>query len=405
MPTALIFSPDLDGHRQVYVFVIVDVLQELGFKIVVAGNKKQRTSNSFYVDKLKKKPEVTIIDTSNYTDGGLEISFLEFLELQNRYKADLTIFPEADNHFPLFISQVFRKKNRLRGKVVGIFMRPFYYYRENFFLDKLRFLKHFPSRWKNDEQLFYEFFLKQFSLLDVALSIDENFVSHHPYFNWLPDVFQQYAELIVHDEKPEQRIWIERLNEFKEKNSQRFPVLYFGTAQKRRGYDTLLKLAQESESCFIHCGLKDDRVKFDYDTNEIRSQLEKEGRLFETNQYIEDSLCIEYFFKSVTHLILPYEIFFGSSGIMLQALNFGIPVLSSENGIIGHRIKKYSLGKTYVENGFASLKNGFDSYKKLDPHRFEDDIKSYMDFQTPDQLKKVLINSFTANEIPVRVPF
>lgn len=405
MPNALIFSPGLDGHRQVYVFVIANVLQELGFNIIIAGNSKQITTNSFYIDKLRKKPEITFVNTCDYAGGGLKITLPQFLKLQKIHNIELTIFPEADHHIPLFISQVFRKKNRLKGRTIGIFMRPFYFYREKFVLDKLRLLKHFKSRWKHDEQLFYEFFLKKFHLLDVELSIDENYVSKQPGFKWLPDVFQDYADLIVHDEKPEQRIWIQKLNEFKEKNAGRFSILYFGTSQHRRGYDMLLKLAEESESCFIHCGLRDDKVKYEFDVNDIRSTLNKEGRLFETDEYIEDSLCVKYFFKSITHLILPYKNFFGSSGIMLQALNFGIPVLSTENGIIGHRIRKYNLGNTYNKNSFSSLKEEFDSFKNLNPDRFERDIKSYMNLQTPDQLKKVLINSFTNSGNVINVPF
>ena len=284
-------------------------------------------------------------------------------------------------------------------------MRPFYYYRKTGILDRLRFLKHFPSRWRYDQQLFFDFFLNRFSLLHEALSIDENFVANHQYFKWLPDVFQQYAELILNDKKAEQRIWIEKLSEFKEKNKGRFLFFYFGTAQPRRGYDILLKLAEENEGCFIHCGLRDNNVNFTIDINQIRSSLSIDGRLFETDEYIADPLCIEYFFKSVSHLILPYRNYFGSSGVMLQALDYGIPVLSPENGIIGHRIKNYRLGITYDDKDFSSLRTQFDSFKDLNPKIFENEIKLYMNFQTTDQLKKVLINSFTGTNESIKHPF
>lgn len=397
MQNALIFSPDLDGHRQVYVFAMAHILEELGFNIFIAENTKQKISNSFYVEKLRKNPAITILDTRNYTKDGLDISVTEFLKLQNSCKADLTIFAEADNHIPLFISQVFKPKLRLKGRVVGIFMRPFYYYRRNGFLDKLKFLKHFFSSWKNDRRLFYEFFLKHFSLLEVPLSIDENFVSNHSNFKWLPDVFQKYAELIIKpDEKSSQRTWVEKLKVFKEKNKNRFSFLYFGTAQYRRGYDILLALAKETDGCFIHCGLRDDDVKFPCNINEIITALKNEGRFFETNTYIDDALCIEYFFKSITHLILPYRDFYGSSGVMLQALEYGIPILAPDTGIIGHRIKKYNLGITYLDSDINSLKTQLDRFKDMDPKSFENDIKAYMNFQSVEQLKMVLIDSFVA---------
>lgn len=396
MQNALIFSPSFDGHRQVHVFVMVQVLEELGFNIFIAGNTQEKISNSFYIDKLKNKPAIRILDTNNYSDGGLKITLSEFVELQNKCEANLTIFAEADNHISLFNSQIFKKKSRLRGKVIGTFLRPFYYYRKTPFLDKLRFIKHFFSRWKKDEKLFFTFILKRFSLLDVSLSIDENFADHHPKFTWIPDVFQQYAEIIIKkNESPAQGEWIEKLKAFKEKNKDRFPFLYFGTAQYRRGYDVLLKLAEETGGCFIHCGLRDPDAKFSYNTDEIKSKLKNEGRLFETNEYIEDPVCIEYFFRSVSHLILPYtRNFFGSSGVMSQALEYGIPILAPDSGIMGHRIKKHRLGQTYSTSKKDSLKLAFNDFKNMSPNEFRKDIRSYMKTQSTEYLRSTLLNSF-----------
>ena len=393
---ALIYSPGFDGHRQVYVFVITNVLQQLGFNIYIAGNTQQKVYNSFYIDKLKEQTEIAFIDTSKYPKGGRDINIEEFLKIQDIIKTDLTIFPEADFHLNLLASQSFRKKNKLMGRMVGIFMRPFYFYERGMgIIEKLKYLKHLPSRLKTDKSLFYEFFLKRFSLLDTALCIDENFVKHHPYLKWLPDVFQQYAESIMKEEKSEDRTWISKLNNFKEKNNGKFLFLYFGTAQYRRGYDILLKLAHDTDGCFVHCGLNDSDVKFDYDTDLLRSDLAKNGRLFETNQYIADPLTIENFFKSTTHLVLPYRKYYGSSGVMLQALDFGIPVMSPDEGIIGKRINHYKLGITYKDDGLSSLEDQFDLFKNMDPQAFKKSIVTYMNFQTIEQLRNVLINSFT----------
>jgi glycosyltransferase involved in cell wall biosynthesis len=302
------------------------------------------------------------------------------------------------------ISQITKNKTKFKGRLIGIFLRPFYYYNRISLIDKIKYLKHLPSKWRNDDRLFHEFFLKRHSLLDVALSIDENFVSHHKYFKWLPDVFQQYADLIIQDDRSEQRVWIDKLNDFKEKNKGRFFFLYFGTAQFRRGYDLLLKMAEKNGDCFIHCGLRDSKEKYDYNINDLRSSLGRAGRLFETDQYIADPVCIEHFFKSASHLILPYRNFFGSSGVMLQALSLGIPVLAPENGIMGYRINKYKLGITYDENDAESFISQFRYFKQLNPKLFEKTIKDYMGYQTPEQLRRVLINIFSGSEDPIKQP-
>src|SRR6185312_9942849 len=404
MPNALIFSPGLDGHRQVYVFVMAQVLEESGFNIFVAANSQEKILNSFYVNKLKERDEITFLDTSNYASGGLDITFSEFLALQDVCKADLTIFADASNHISLFISRIFNSK-KWRGQIVGIFMRPFYYYRPKLLVNKLKLLKHLSSRWNTDEELFYRFFLKKFALLDVSLCIDENFVNNNPNFKWLPDVFQQYAEVILKaDGKCEQRHWIQKLKTFKEKNNDKFSFFYFGTAQPRRGYDILLKLAEETGGCFIHCGLRDNKAKFPYDTDKLIASLKNEDRFFETNQYIDDPLCIEYFFRSVTHLVLPYRNFFGSSGVMLQALEYGIPILAPDSGVMGYRIEKYHLGMTYSDSDMNSLITQLEKFKRLEPKRFENDIKAYMNFQSIEKLKKVLVNSFVSSSESLNEP-
>lgn len=395
MHNALIYSPGLDGHRQVYVFVLANILEELNFNIYIACNVYQKVFNSFYFDKLKTKLGITIIDTGKYSEGGLKITHSQFLELQNQLCVDLTILPEADHHLELLTSQLPKKKNSLRGKLVGIFLRPFYYYHNMGLLGKLRYVKHLPSRWKTDERLFHELLLDRFALLDKALYIDENYVQYHHKRVWIPDMFQQYADMVGHYETADQRIWIERLNEFKSKNSDRFLFLYFGTAQYRRGYDVLLKIAEDFDGCFIHCGLRNKNENFALEIDSIRDSLDKKGQLFETNQFIEDPICIEAFFRSVSHLILPYRNFFGSSGVMLQALSYGIPVLAPEAGLIGHRIRKYNLGVTFNEKNPNSLLTQCGGFIQTDPRDFEISIQRYMHFQTAENLKECLVRVFS----------
>ena len=392
MHNVLIYSSGFDGHRQVYLFVLSHILSELKFNIFIAGNLREKITTSIYIEKLQKDDRVTMIDTSSYAQGGLEISAIEIIELQNKYNIELTVFAEADHHISLFNAQINSRNNRLHGKTIGIFLRPFYYYEKLSFLDKLRYVKHFKSRWKSDDRLFHGFLLKHYRLLDSALYIDENFVAHHKSTQWLPDVFQQFAETLVRNEYLEQRIWIDKLNEFTEKNKGLFIFLYFGTAQKRRGYDLLLKMAIEQNACFVHCGLRDDREKYDYDVDEFRKILYDNNRMMETDQYISDPICIEHFFKSVSHLVLPYRKFYGSSGVMLQAFTYGIPVLVPEVGIIGYRVKKHNLGLTY-KGDFNSLIEQYKKFKEISKNSFADSINLYMHQQSVTNLKEVLVKT------------
>jgi hypothetical protein len=398
VPNVLIYSSNFNGHRQVYVFVLAHVINELGYKLYLAGNFEDELNDFQYINNLIERNKITPIDISIYKGRGLNINLEEIVKIQEDYDIKLTVFPEADNHIRLFNAQLASNKAKLRGKTVGIFLRTFYYYDKLSFPDKLRYVKRLNKTWKSDDRLFHEILLKQFQLLDVALNLDEFFVLKHMYNRWLPDMFQQYAETLLSEENTEQREWIDRLNHFLEINKDRFVFLYFGAAQFRKGYDMLLKLAVESDSCFIHCGLRNDNEQYEYDVNESRKILSAKNGLMETDHYISDPVTIEYFFKSVTHLVLPYRDFYGSSGVMLQALSYGLPVLVAEKGIMGQRVMKNKLGSTY--NGeYNSLIEKFNDFKNVSKEYFAEDIARYMQFQSIAKLKETLVNALTIKDI------
>lgn len=396
MRNALIFSSSFVGHRQVYVFVIANILHKLGYKLFIAGNFSEILKSTFYFNKLESETKIIKIDTSRFADNGLSITNKEFLEIQQIHNIELTIFTEADNHIPLFVSQLKHRKRRFIGRTVGVFLRPFYFYHNLSFINKLRYIKHINYGWKSDMRLFHEVLNPCFKLLDISLCIDDYFSLMHKRTIWLPDVFQQYADALVLEEQSEQRLWQNRLDKFKNENQGRNLLLYFGTEQQRRGYDQLLKLAVDYNACFIHCGLRHSGNKYNIDVNVLREQLKKENRLFETNEYITDPICIEYFFKSVSHLVLPYDNFFGSSGVMLQALGYKIPVLVPDVGIIGYRVNKFNLGFTYSP---GCLNSSYSTFINISSEKFADSIVNYMKLHSNEKLQSVLEKAFKINSV------
>lgn len=401
---ALIYSAGFDGHRQVYVYVLSHILKENGFNVFVGGNFKEKILDSSYIDKIKKDKSIELIDTSSYRGNGLEITLKEFVQLQDKHSINLTIFTFADHHIELFTSQIGNHKLKLRGRNVGIFLRPFYFYDHFTLLDKLRYIKRLKGNWRSNVRLFHEVLLNRFKLLDKSCHIDEKFVSHHKKAVWLPDVFQQYAEtLIKKDEYPDEQRWIDILDSFKLNNKDRFIFLYFGSAQPRRGYDLLLKMAVDYNGCFVHCGLNNEKENYAFKVDELKAILSKEGRILETNQYITDPNCIEHFFKSVTHLVLPYRNFMGSSGVMLQALGYHIPVLVPDKGIIGYRVKHHNLGMVFGSES-DTLYTQFDKFIQIPKESYYDTIEKYMNFQSESQLRHVLTHVCNNSEFTIELP-
>lgn len=392
MKNVLLYSPSFVGHRQVYIFVFVQILQKLGYSIYIAGNFKTKLNSTFYFDQFKDEVNIFKIDTSGFAGDGVGIKINEFIDLQNKYNIELTVFTEADSHIPLFVSQLKSGQKKLKGKTVGIFLRPFYFYHKLSFIDKARYIKRLHSFWDTDARFFHEVLNPLFRLLNVSLHLDDFFVTKHRHAVCLPDVFQQFADQLVKEENSGQRLWIKKLDEFKNNNKGATMLLYFGAPQQRRGYDILLKLALDTNACFIHCGVRNDDTDYEYDVNMLREILEQQNRLFEINEYLTDPSTIEYFFKSVSHLVLPYRDFLGSSGVMLQALGYNIPVLVPEVGIIGYRVKKYNLGFTYNKGSFEKQYHSFFNTPK---ESFTKSIEEYMKSQSVQNLNSVLIQALS----------
>lgn len=398
MPTALIYSPGFDGHRQVYVFVFTHILKGLGYKIVIAGFQNESFENSFYLSKIRKDPSISFIDTKAYHGNGLSITHEEFLNLQEMVDADLTIFTEADNHISLLSSQTGIKAKKFKGRISGIFLRPFFFYQKRNWIDRLKYLKNLPSNWRTDAEFFHSRLLKHCKIMDSALYIDEKFAgTNTKVYTSIPDVFQQYAESLLKESKPEDQEWVGKLDEFLLRNPNRFVLFYFGTAQVRRGYEQLIRLAVNHNACFIHCGLQDEKATGSKEIHALKQKLKDQDRLFETNQYLSDPACIERFFRSATHIVLPYQNFPGSSGIMMQSLEYGIPVLVPDYGIIGYRVKKHKVGLTYNPQAPNDLELRFKEFIQIEPSSFKKNIDEFMSSQSVAKLQSTLVKSITGN--------
>jgi len=388
---ALIFSASFVGHRQIYVFVLADILQKSGYYVYIAGNFTEKLNNSFYIEKLKSDDSIIRIDTNGYEGHGQNIRLDELISLQKKYNINQTVFAEADNHIHLFNSQLFSRDKKIIGKTCGIFLRPFYFYHKLDFINKLRYIKGLNLTWRSDARFFHEILNRHFRLLDSSFYIDEYFVSKHKKTFCLPDVFQQYAEKMLPEKTPGQEIWISKFENFKIANMGRLMLFYFGTSQQRRGYDLLLKTAVDHNACFVHCGLLSNNSQYSNVINDLRDQLHKENRLFETNAYLTDPHIIEYFFKSFSHIILPYIDFYGSSGVMLQALSYNIPVMVPDIGIIGYRVNKHNLGLTYSSQTFYQQ---FKTFINTPKETYTEAIEKFMRFQSAEKLETILLQNF-----------
>lgn len=390
MKHALVFSPSLDGHRQVYAQYFIESLLKRDFRVFMVSESSEVKKNYPYLHNYQSNPSVTTVGIKE----ALGISLSDFRKLQGRFDIDLTVFLEADNHLKLLNYQLLPGFPRLRGKNIGVFLRSSNYIylpkpHSNLW-NRILFIKHLPKHWQSDPFIFNEFTLPKYKLINTSLMLDEIFVETHTKIHqWLPDIIFPILPDDPNTVMVEKRLWEPQLASFLEKNKGKEILLYFGEAQYRRGYDSLLKLACEEKCCFIHCGLSSYPEKYEVDILELKNYLDSQGLLFETKAFIQCYQTMQLFFSVCKYVVLPYRRHFVSSGVMLQAIHFGKPVLVSDQGLMAARTQLHHLGLIYCHDDYADLKQKLKILKETS-NNFSKDLIRYKQTYSPNKVMETL---------------
>lgn len=399
MSAALVFSPSLSGHRPVYCQVIADVLHGAGKPVVVAGALRDMPASrrDSFVEKLRRHGPVHLVDTSRMSRGGREVTLAQMARLVRDAGADLTVLTEADDHVRTLVRQI-GPGGRLPGRRVGLFLRTTRYFhigraRESRY-DALRRWRHGRTRWDRDPYLFHEHLLPRFGLLDAALCLDEAFVAAHgaPH-QWLPDVYASFdAEDWALDHR--EQVLMEQLARFKDRLGDRPLLVYYGLAQARRGYPDVLRLAEAVDGAVAHCGVLAPIAGEEAEVERLRAALTRRGALFESDGYVEGYGAARRFFAAGGGVVLPYRRHYGSSGVMLQALDAGRPVLVPNRGLMAWRVASFGLGRTAPEGSFAGLRAAFEALYGEDEAAYAPRVQAFMTSFSRDRVVAALSHAF-----------
>ena len=382
-PRVLIFSPALAGHRQVYCRVLTDILHDAGCGVVVAGSFEslEAPARVALAGALRRRGPVELVDTSALSRGGRDISLESLRRLVREKSVDITVLTEADDHLGL-LSRQMAPGRRIPGRRVGVFLRGTRYVHVDRDPDpwrnRLGRWRRGRTAWATDPYVFHEHLLPRFRLLDAALCLDEVFVGTHdrPY-EWLPDIFASFDEEDWAVDSAE-RVWLARLEEFCARRRESQVLVYYGSAQVRRGYPSLLRLAVDLEARFAHCGA---RPPVDDSTGELarfRRSLARRGALFETDTYLPSYGVAREFMRAAPCAVLPYRRHYVSSGVMLQALDAGRPVLVPDKGLMAWRTLRFGLGRTYAEGSYDDLRREAGRLLSETPAAYAPQLESFM---------------------------
>ena len=390
MNKILLYSPDVAGHPRVYCRVIADALAASPCELVIAlgFTEKVGLAHSPDIQPLVMRERVRVLDTREHSACGMpHLAAEELVALQRAFGITTTLFIEADKSNAEFARIATGVAPRLHGRNLGIFSNAAEWYPgEDSFTGlprrilaptlrtTLGNIKRALFQYRQSAKYFYEKVILGTRVLDEVLVKDERLADWHgPPVYWMPEISRAAPAPETLAEADEVLLRESELRAFLAGNTGRDPVLYFGDAAYYKGYDLFLQfVASTPSTCAIHPGRTYDlqqRGYFQYDVEALRTQLKREGRLYETNDYVHIHRLKELYFRVVRLYITTHRLALSSSTV-IQALELGKPVLVPDRGLLGHRVRANHLGDVYAYENLADLREKAEALWRNDLERF-----------------------------------
>ena len=364
----LLYAPSLTGHPQIYCRVIARALLDAGHPVAIASaaNLADWQTRWPALRPLADEPRVSCIDVRQPTGTVSGLLTAEQLgQVQKACDADATLFVDGDAFADQFRRLAAREAPRLRGRVCAIFSGasewmpgedPYTGRREPVFGPTLRRTLGRAKRAlfarRKSVGYFYEQLLVKRRSVDALIVKDERIPQRFgPPVHWMPEIYRVFDVMPGERRLPDWDRFAEPIQRYMQQAGADNVLLYFGTGAWYKGYDWFLQLAQQVPGTFaLHAGAPDRREPgkpYSCDVEAVRQDLLRQGRLFETQAFIESGDLIALLFSSIARFVSTHRLTL-SSGTALQALEKGKPVLTPDAGLVGWRTREYRLGATYA---------------------------------------------------------
>jgi glycosyltransferase involved in cell wall biosynthesis len=381
-----IFS--VHGHRRIYCREFCEYFLSRDLSVTVATDLAALEEYP-QLQTLREHPRIRFVPDDWTCEARASKQLRRLKSAAREADADLVFLAEADAAHHLLLAQLVRPLHRLPGRRVGLFLRSTNYVHEpkrprawRFGRDVERpFLALYQSFSPARPRVFHGLFMRRFGILDAALCLDEVFVAKRgaPY-SWLPDIGVPSSE----EQKcsDEATAWGAQLSDFLATQGDRPVVVYVGDLQPRRGYETLLQLAYDADGCFVHCGKPRDLWGYPSEPLELQNTLTLRRALLQSGRPYEDFETAQTTLRAARCVVLPYHQHLGSSGVMLQALMAGRPLLVPDQGLMAWRVRNFDLGLTFVPGDWRDMRNKFSILSNTPPETFRPAIDRFLEFFT-----------------------
>lgn len=392
--SALIYCADIAGHRHLHSAYFMRFFLNRGYvvyfcyagriaRFLPSGKMSYKREESTYLEVYKGNPRVHFIDICDELSAAKnELNFI--VKLQCKLEPTVSLFIDGDILKYMFLRQLLPWQKRLSGYNFSIICLSEFIYvpvgrfqalkelwlfiyhhfiNRHIFVHRVNFVAKFPLL----NKLFFHC-LCRFNLLTAAFCPDTGLVNkfRHRRVLFLPEPITGNLESKVTGQGSSFYTRVKsRYQDFLEKNKSKHVLLMFGDLESRKGYDLLLQLAAHDPGCVcVRFGRTKGSYAVTWEATLSKEKLLVEDRLFELDTYLESQELIDFIFSTVRFMILPYRKYYRTSGVLIDVLRRGLPVLTSDKGVMAHIVKYYRVGRVFRDGNFRELQKEFSQFKQ-----------------------------------------
>ena len=387
---------------------LCDYFLARGFFVTVA-TEVQHLQQYSLLDALADHPKVRFIPDTWTCETRVSSQLRGLAAAARESGSDVTFLAEADLALGLIAAQITQPGRRLPGRRVGLFLRSTNYVHNHADIDIGRLGRAVLTAYRyrpvsvTQPRIFHEIIVRRLGVLDAALCLDEVFVSEHGERHaWLPDI--AVASSGPAADGAEAAAWGGCVSKFAADRAGRPLVVYVGTPSERRGYDALLQLARDVGGSFVHCGAPDDSCGYPPEHLEARSALVEASAILESGYAYRSFETARATFAAAKCVVLPYVGHLGSSGVMLQALMAGRPVLVPDKGLMGCRVRRFGLGLTFFPGDRRDMRHKFAVLESTPTEVFADGINRFLAYFSRTRFEAAVDAALGIRQRTARLP-
>jgi glycosyltransferase involved in cell wall biosynthesis len=161
---------------------------------------------------------------------------------------------------------------------------------------------------------------------------------------------------------------LSEVNAFCSAHAEKRVVCLLGDLESRKGYDLILQLcAAEKDTICVRVGRTKPTYRTTWESIEAKELLIREARIYEFDSYVASWDLFRELMQLQDVVMLPYREFYRTSGVFIDALVAGKPVIVPEEGLMGWRTARYSLGAVFQGGSVEGLRGALnDCTENLD---------------------------------------